>query len=98
MIPKGTYRARATEAEFGFTNTGTEQVAVLFEVVEDGEFQGERITWFGFFTDATSERTIQALRVCGWAGDDLGDLRASTPTRWSSSSSTRGIRARPRRR
>ena len=74
MLPKGTYKARATEAEFGFTNTGTEQVAVVFEVVEDGEFQGERIAWFGFFTEATAERTIQALRVCGWTGDDLGDL------------------------
>jgi len=74
MLPKGTYKARATEAEFGFTNTGTEQVAVTFEVVEDGEFQGERIAWFGFFTEATAERTIQALRVCGWTGDDLSDL------------------------
>jgi len=74
MLPKGTYRARAIAAEFGFTQNGTEQVAVTFEVNEESEFNGDQITWFGFFTDATSERTVQALRACGWEGDDLENL------------------------
>lgn len=74
MIQAGSYRARAVDYQFGFAETGTEQVAVTFEIVEEGEYQGSTITWFGFFTDATAERTIEALRTCGWQGDNLGDL------------------------
>lgn len=74
MIQPGNYRARATGYQFGFAETGTEQVAVTFEIVEEGEHRGQSITWFGFFTPSSSERTVEALRTCGWQGDDLSDL------------------------
>ena len=75
MIHAGNYKARAVEYQFGLAETGTEQVAVTFEITEEGEFHGHTIVWFGFFTEATAERTVQALRTCGWDGDDLSDLR-----------------------
>ncbi len=74
MIDRGNYRARAVDSQFGYAETGTEQVAVTFEITEEGEFRGHTIAWFGFFTDGTQERTMQALRACGWEGDDLSNL------------------------
>jgi hypothetical protein len=53
-------RARAVEGDYGHANTGTEQVAVSFEL-EDGE----RRTWYGYFTDKAAERTLEALTICG---------------------------------
>lgn len=69
----GTYVARAVEWEFGWTKNQNEQVAVSFEATE-GDFAGERIAWFGFFTDKTQKRTVESLRLCGWKGTDLSDL------------------------
>jgi hypothetical protein len=74
MIAPGRYRARAADWDLGLAETGTEQVAVCFEIVEEGEFLGQRVTWFGFFTEGTQERTIKALQTCGWSGDDLANL------------------------
>lgn len=69
-FPKGTHKARAIGAALGMTGTGKEQVAVLFEMVEDPT---QRITWYGYFTDAAFDRTIESLRYLGWQGSDLYD-------------------------
>jgi len=77
MISPGTYKAKAVSANLGFTLKGHEQVMVEFQLSN----QLDKITWYGYFsgqTDETSakilERTISALRKCGWKGIDLNDL------------------------
>lgn len=76
MIAAGTYRAFAKAAELGFTSKGNPQIAVSLALINnEDEPTGETITWFGFFTDATKERTIESLRYCGWIGNDLSDLK-----------------------
>lgn len=77
MIPNGTYRARAVDIQFAFADTGTEQVAVTFELLDDGEHKGAKITWYGFFTDSAQTRTVEGLRTCGCAfeGGDITDTR-----------------------
>lgn len=77
IIPKGTYRAMPLELELGTASTGTEQVAVRFELLSGGQ-EGKRIVWYGFFTDATAERTMEALRHMGWEGVDISDLSTAT--------------------
>lgn len=59
-VQDGRYRARAVEGDYGFAGTGTEQVAVLFEL--EG---GLRRTWYGYLSDGAVERTLKALKDCG---------------------------------
>ena len=71
MIAAGKYRARVHKAELGYTQGGREQIGVSFALLDhDGQF----ITWYGYFTDKTVERTMESLRHCGWKSDDLSDL------------------------
>jgi hypothetical protein len=69
-IKPGSYQAYAREFVFGRASTGTEQIAVSFEIAE-GELKGRNITWRGYFTDATQERTLESLEHCGWDGKNL---------------------------
>lgn len=70
----GYYRARAIEWALGKTEKGSRQVAVRFETFDDQDQPGERITWYGYFTEKTQERTLESLQHCGWEGDDITDL------------------------
>jgi hypothetical protein len=69
----GTHRARAQEWSLGMSSTGKEQIGVMFEIA-GGPCDGKHITWFGYFTDNTVDRTLESLRHCGWASDNLADL------------------------
>src|SRR4051794_36240960 len=71
----GHHKGRALNGDYGFASTRTRQVAVLFEFT-DGECQGEQLTWYGFFTPATADRTVESLRNagCTFPNDNLADL------------------------
>lgn len=74
-IQPGTYTARATSAVLAFTNNGSEQVAVAFVLLDsESKPTNVHVTWYGYFTDKTTARTIESLRHCGWQGDDFSDL------------------------
>lgn len=73
MITEGKHKARGTEAALGLTAGGKEEVAVAL-VILDGEHAGDSITWHGYFTEKTQQRTIESLRYLGWEGDNLAVL------------------------
>jgi hypothetical protein len=73
MLDKGTYRARGIEGGLGVAGTGTEQVAVRLRITEVPH-EGESAVWYGYFTEKTKRRTLEALIALGWSGDDLSDL------------------------
>lgn len=73
-IANGTWKARGCEALLGKASTGTDQVGVDLQILE-GPSQGAHVTWYGYFSEAAFERTIESLRLLGWEGDDLSDLR-----------------------
>ena len=87
MIPAGYYKARAVRvkddyggevwAKFGRASTGSQQVLMMFEILE-GVHEGAKLPWFGFFTENAWERTIESLRYCGFQGDDLSTLGEQT--------------------
>lgn len=74
-ITAGYYTARAVSGEFGTAKTDTDQICVEFKI-EEGPFTGQRVFWFGFFTDRTEERTVESLRHCGctFVRGDVTDL------------------------
>lgn len=68
------YLARAEQWGLGETSTGKEQVAVSFKILTpDADIKS--IAWHGYFTPQALDRTIESLRICGWEGNDLSDLR-----------------------
>lgn len=67
----GTYQGRPVSAVIGTAGTGTEQIAVKFELLD---VPGEFLTWYGFFTEKSFEITVKALRSCGWTGSDLTEF------------------------
>jgi len=73
MSIAGTHRGRAREWALGHASNGNEQIAVLFELTQ-GEHAGKTITWFGSFSDAAVDRTLDSLRHCGWDGDNFAAL------------------------
>jgi hypothetical protein len=88
MLPAATYAAVVIPAEtqhgtfacqWGRSKEkGTLQVVVGFEILR-GPHAGETISWIGYMTDKTSERTLKALRTCGFTGDDIDAFHAQRP-------------------
>jgi hypothetical protein len=78
MIQEGIHRARCTgeaDAQFGYSSQGTEQISLLFDLLDESDTPtGERITWFGYFSEKAIPIAIRALRACGWQGDNMTDL------------------------
>jgi hypothetical protein len=71
VIPAGKYIGTPVSAALGLTSSGKEQIAIQFEFLDPA---GERLTWYGFFTDAAFDRTIESLRACGWTGSSLDEF------------------------
>lgn len=70
----GTHAAKAITAILSETKKGEPQVVVDFQLL-DIEGQSPHIAWYGYFTEKTEERTIESLRICGWAGTDFTDIK-----------------------
>jgi hypothetical protein len=70
MIEEGKYRAVGVSTGLGEAKTGTPQIGVMFRVV-GGQADGMVVGWRGYFSDKTTQRTIESLRYCGWNGNDL---------------------------
>ena len=66
MLDEGNYKAVAVSTGLGVSGTGTEQIGIMFRTSE-----GVAVGYRGYFTEKTTERTIQSLRNCGWNGNDL---------------------------
>lgn len=77
LVAEGTHTGVAVRhnVQWGKTPAGNEQVVVPIKIKE-GEYAGRTLTWFGFFTEKTWARTMDALRYMGWRSDDISDLGA----------------------
>jgi hypothetical protein len=74
LIPEGTYRVKPVKAAWReSTEKKTKFLAVAFSIVE-GDFAGRIVTWNGWMTENTWERTVDSMRHMGFATDDLRDL------------------------
>ena len=73
-IPEGNFIAKGIGYEFGLTRDAKPQVLVNCEIIE-GTYAGQTLPWFGYFSQDTEMRTLEALRYLGWQSDDLADMR-----------------------
>jgi hypothetical protein len=73
-LNEGKYRAKPVHASLGQSSTGKDQIEVVLAFY-DGDVisHTERTAWL-YLTPAAFNRSIAALRACGWTGDDLSDL------------------------
>jgi hypothetical protein len=71
---EGPQPAEFIEYDFGVADTGTDQIAVLFRLT-DGPWKGREATWFGTFTEAALQYTLEALANVGWDGRDVRQMR-----------------------
>lgn len=69
-ITPGKWTARATSAQLGFTKNDKEQIAMELEFLS-GPNEGLRSTWYGYFTEKTTDRTLESLLIAGWDGVDI---------------------------
>ena len=81
MISAGKYigRARSETLCFGHSRSGSEQVAMNFEILNEG-FEGQSVAWYGSLaTEGRNgkkpaiEIAMRQLRDAGWTGDSLTD-------------------------
>ncbi len=65
-IPPGAYRAKGivSTAQLGTSQTGTEQAAIEVMLLD----LGKTVTSILFFTDKTTEQSIERLKLLGWKG------------------------------
>lgn len=66
-------RSKAQEWTLGESESGKVYLAVSFKV-KDTDGEEKFLGWRGFFTDATTERTIESMRAMGFEGDDMTNL------------------------
>lgn len=59
---------RAIEWSYGKSSKGNEQIVVIFGTPEG------RKAWYGSFTEAAVDFTLEALEACGWDGRSLVKL------------------------
>jgi hypothetical protein len=67
-VKPGKYLAKVVNYGIGETKAGNPQACITFSFIE-GETNRE-MTWYGFFTERTIERTIDSLLICGMKGND----------------------------
>lgn len=57
----GRHLVQVVSHVLGKSSTGTPHIAVVFE-----DINNDRITWYGYLTDAALARTIESLGILGW--------------------------------
>ena len=75
LIQAGRHRATCFEFEFPEPNPGKSQaIALGFRLSEGDVDQGRVITAWKYFADGALVYTLEALRACGWRGDNPADI------------------------
>jgi len=75
IIQAGRHRATCFEFEWPEAAPGKAQgIALGFRFSEGDADQGRTITAWKYFTDGALKYTIDALRACGWRGDNPAEI------------------------
>lgn len=75
LIAAGKYPGILRSVQFADASTGNTQVVMGFEFVDEAnQATGQFMSYFGTLTDNSIDFTVEALRNCGWEGDELAEL------------------------
>lgn len=75
LIQAGRHRATCFEFEFPEPASGKSQGIALGFRLSDGDVdQGRIITAWKYFSDGALPYTLEALRACGWRGDNPAEI------------------------
>lgn len=79
-ITDGKYKARATgQVVLGTSSKQkTPFVECYFKII-GGENNDGEVRWTSYFSEKAAPRTIEALQICGWEGDDVGEFADGEP-------------------
>jgi hypothetical protein len=78
LIADGSALAVLRAAQFAETKKGDEQIVLGFEIVDPArpDDVGMHISYFGTFGPNSIDFTVDAIRACGWTGDDVSEVPA----------------------
>lgn len=82
MIAAGKYRAKAECWGLTPANNGNMQMQIEFKLLDETDAAGKPIpdaerlqNWWGSLAEGRAEEiTVEALRACGWVGDDVSAI------------------------
>jgi hypothetical protein len=76
MLSEGTYSARAQSmTPIRSSEKGTEGIAVVFMILDEGPFKNKLIEWTGWLSEKTRERTAESLVLCGFDGENEDTIK-----------------------
>jgi hypothetical protein len=78
LIADGGCIAVLRAAQFAETKKGDEQIVLGFEITDPSrpDEVGMHISYFGTFGPNSIDFTVDAIRACGWTGDDVSEVPA----------------------
>lgn len=78
LTPSDGDRAKLVAVQFSETSTNNLQACLTFKIADESSPNNGRITtYFGSFHEKAIDFTVDALRACGWAGDNVADVPAA---------------------
>ena len=73
-LKEGSYKAKPVSAYLGVSKNGKEQVEVVFALYDGEEISGVERSAYLYFTGGAIQRSVEALKTCGFTGTLLSDL------------------------
>jgi hypothetical protein len=79
LLNEGWHRGKAIDFGISVSESGTESIAILLQVAmgDPSGDEGRVITAYLYCTEAAVLNTVEALRILGWQGENLGDFESS---------------------
>lgn len=78
LTPSDGDRAKLVAVQFSETSTSNLQACLTFRIQDEASPNNGRITtYFGSFHENAIDFTVDAIRACGWTGDNVADVPAA---------------------
>lgn len=73
-MEEGRYVATCVNIDFATTEKGNNYARLVMRIAPGEQFEGEDVFYYMYFTEKTSQRSVDTLRTLGWTGDNIADV------------------------